>query len=472
MKYYILKIGTIALLLIVLTGCAGQPYTQKTEDKTTTQEDVFEDKENEESVSQPERSPLVQKLVDLVVNDADSVMVAAYVRENITEVLPEEADDMIEILLQMQTQLIQKSHAGILYEPKYLEALNSTMGGILDPNKVANIKDDAVRTFYQSVVDSDLTMVKYEETPVLETDWEKIARYQATFTDAFQMVVDFHYYNDLIRNENVDVLVSRIYAMEDMLQKTPYGFAKFELTDLYNTYVSRLLAGPEGAYLYRLTDAKDSYTKKMAIATEDHETSGFARVARTMMKEETNTFNHLISIVDGYRLSNPYGKHHWEELIQKDDKNEVIMLVYSSEDTTVTQRVNDILKAAADDFIKTMGIRENYSLDMYKTYQYGDSATIHLYMNYDTEDGKTYYEDKVINLDMKHGTLLTLNALMKTSDAKLLDEINTLSESDFTVVPDFSLTLTGLLLTGEREASSSMKVATITKDELLKIKLR
>ena len=210
----------------------------------------------------------------------------------------------------------------------------------------------------------------------------------------------------------------------------------------------------------------------MAIATEDHETSGFARVARTMMKEETNTFNHLISIVDGYRLSNPYGKHHWEELIQKDDKNEVIMLVYSSEDTTVTQRVNDILKAAADDFIKTMGIRENYSLDMYKTYQYGDSATIHLYMNYDTEDGKTYYEDKVINLDMKHGTLLTLNALMKTSDAKLLDEINTLSESDFTVVPDFSLTLTGLLLTGEREASSSMKVATITKDELLKIKLR
>lgn len=486
MKYIVIKIGAMVLLLLALGGCAGQPNVPTTDEKNTSQEQLDDGKgldaidtaaENQEEnqdedVSQLEKSPLIQTLEGLVVNDADSVMVAAYVRDHMTEALPEEADRMIEILLHMQTQLIQKSHEGILYEPAYLDALNNTMGGVLDPNKISDIKDDVVRDFYQSVADSDLTMIRYEETPVLETDWEKIKAYQASFTDTFQMVVDFHIDNDLFREEDVASLVNRIYDMEDMLLKAPNSFAKDELTDLYNTYVSRMLAGPEGSYLYRLTDKTDAYAKKMATAIEGHEESGFAGVARTMMAEETKTFNHLIDIIDDYRLSNPYGKHHWEEVTTDEGQVKVSKLVYKRDDSIVTQRVNEMLKAASEDLIRSSGVSTEYSLDMYKTYQSGDKATVHLYMNYETDDGQIHYDERTLNLDLNHGTILTLNTLLKTSDAKLLDKVNTLSEADFTNLPTFSLTTTGLMLTGEIEDVLNRKVATITKDALLKIEFQ
>gem|GEM_PF-2535721 len=512
MKYNLVKVGVVAMLILALTGCSGgsnpqnlketdvnsisqqneidggnvsgnegnatdnEGYTTDNEGYTTDNEGYTTDNEGNTTDSTDSdgrtKGPLIQDLENLVLSDANSVLVAAYVRGHINEALPEEADYMVEILLEMQAALIQKSHEGILYESAYMDALNNTMGGVLDPDKISEIKDDGVRAFYQSVVDSDLTMVRYEETPVLETNWEKIKSYQATFTEPFQMVVDFHNYNDLIRKENVEEMTRRVYAMEEMLLKAPSGFAKNELADLYSTYVSRMLAGPEGAYLYRLTDVSDPYYKKMALAVEEHETSGFAKVTKNMMAQKTKTFEHLIDIVERYRLNNPYGKHQWEEGTIEDGNAKVTMLTYKSEDAIVSERINAILLAASDELIKSSGASSNYDIEMYKTYQSGNFATVHLYINYATKDGETHYDEKVVNLDLKNGIELTLNTLLNTSDADVLDKVNTLSESDFSTTPSFSLTVTGLLLTGEKENAADIKVATITKDKLLKIQLQ
>ncbi|GAU80009.1 hypothetical protein [Fusibacter sp. 3D3] len=472
MKYNLVKIGTIAMFIFILSGCAVNNPPKEAEGSdanSASQEEVINQEEASDEEVQQVKSPLIQNLENLLLDDADSVMVAAYVQDHIKEASPEEADQMIEILLQMQTALIQKSHEGLLYDSAYMEALNNTMGGVLDPEKINEIENEAVRSFYQSVVDSELTMVRYEETPVLETNWESIQAYQATFTEPFQMVIDFQDYNNLLRAEDVEDLVNRVYAMEEMLLKSSNGFAKSELTELYSTYVSRILAGPEGSYLYRLGDASDDYYKKMVVAIEGHEKSGFAKETQVMMAEETKTFNHLIDIVDAYRSNNPYGEHRWEKSVKEEGDVKVVTLSYEGEDASVSKRINAILQSAKAELIESLGA-SNYQIDMYKAYQSGDYATIQIYINYIAEDGQAEYDEKAVNLDLKNGILLTLNTLLKSGEDGLLDEVNTLAESDFETIPNFSLTTTGLLLTEPKESSPNIDHAVITMDQLLKNK--
>ncbi|MBF4695551.1 hypothetical protein [Fusibacter ferrireducens] len=499
MKYNVIKIGAIAILMFVMSSCAvntPQKITEEVEVNTTSQGDAStqEEASTQEDITTQEvittqgdvstqgeeidqeapqvKSERIQNLENLILNDADSVLVAAYVRNNIKEASPEEADQMIEILLQMQTALIQRSHEGILYEPAYMDALNITMGGVLAPDKISKIENEKVRSFYQSVADSDLTMVRYEETPVLETDWVKIKGYQATFTEPFQMVVDFHDDKNLFREENVEALVNRIYAMEEMLLKAPNGFAKDELTELYSTYVSRMLIGPEGTYLYRLVNASDSYYKKMTVAIEGHETSGFAKIAKEMMAETLNTDNHLMDIVGAYRLNNPYIEHRFEKNVASEGDIQIVTLTYEGVDASITKRVNELIQSATKALVESSGATSDYQIDMYKSYQFGDYATIQIYNNYLTEDGESHYDEKSVNLDLKNGVLLTLNTLLNSEAETVLDKINTVSDSNFTRVPDFSLTVTGLLLTDSKGSSPNAKYSVITKDQLLKIRLK
>lgn len=475
MKYNVIKIGAIAMLMFVLSSCAvNNPpkSTEKADVNITLQEDITTQGEEIDKETFQVKSELIQNLENLVLNDADSVMVATYIRDNIKEASPEESDQMVEILLQMQTALIQRSHEGILYEPAYMDALNITMGGVLDPNKISKIENETVRSFYQSVSASDLTMVRYEETPVLETDWVKIKGYQATFTAPFQMMIDFHDDMRLFREENVEALANRIYAMEEMLLKTPNGFAKDELTALYNTYVSRVLVGPEGSYLYRLVDKSDAYYKKMKVAIEGHETSGFAKVAKEMMLEGAKTDNHLSNSVNDYRLNNPYDEHHFQKNVAEEGDIQVTTLIYEGVDISVTKRINAILLSAVKELIESSGVTSNYQIDMYKSYLFGDYVTIQIYNNYLTEDGESHYDEKAVNLDLKNGVLLTLKTLLKSDKNTVLDKINTVSDSNFASVPNFALTETGLLLTTSNESSPNAKHSVITKDQLLKIRLK
>ncbi len=473
MKYNLVKIGIFTLLLVFLGGCAN--ISPDISDANNASQEVVEEETtddpnegNDESQQQSD-SQIIQDLKKLVLNDGDSVSVAAYIRGNINNATPEEADQMVEILLQMQTELIQKAHEGLLYEPEYLEALNKTMGGVLAPDKVHEIENETVRAFFQAVVDSDLTMVRYEETPVLETDWNKIGSYGATFTEAFQLVVDFHDYNNLFREENVDALVQRTYMMEVALPNLQDGFAKAQLTELYSTYVSKLLAGPEGSYLYRLGDKDDDYYKKMEKAiAEDVSISGFAKTANVMMTEETRDFNHLINIVDSYRMDNPYGEHHWQNQVSEEDGIVLNKLIYVGEGA---EKVNNILDSATEDLIKESDTTSNYQIDMRKSYQYGDFATIYIYINYTKADGETDYRDKAVNIDLKKGNILTLSDLLNTTENKVLEKVNALSGADFKEVPNFSLISTGILLTGDNEDPQNLESAVITENKVLKCQL-
>ncbi len=484
MKYNVIKIGAIAMLVFVLSSCAidnPQKNIKSTEkeganttsqEDITTQEDVTAQGETIDKEVSPIQSGRIENLENLVRSDADSVLVADYVRDNIKEASPEEADQMVEILLQMQKPLIQQSHEGILYEPEYMDALYTTMGGILNPDKISQIENETVRAFYQSVVASDLTMVRYEETPVLVTDWVKIGGDQASFTEPFQMVVEFNDDQNLFREENVEALVNRIYEMEAMLLKAPRGFAKDELTELYKTYVSRMLIGPEGTYLYRLVDPVDSYYQKMTAAIEGHETSGFAKIAKEMMAEKPNTNNHLMAIVDAYRANNPYIEHRFKKNVAEEGDVKVTTLIYEGMDVFVTERINAILQSALKELVKSSGVTSNYQIDMYKSYLFGDYVTIQIYDNYLTEDGESHYTEKTVNLDLKNGVLLTLEALLKSDKDNVLDKVNAVSDSNFESVPNFSLIETGLLLTASKESSPNAEHSVITKDQLLKIELK
>ncbi len=69
-----------------------------------------------------------------------------------------------------------------IWEEAYMSALEESMGGIFDPGKIGEIKDDGVKTMFAEIADAVMTVVRYEETPVFGTDWKRLEEIGGAFS--------------------------------------------------------------------------------------------------------------------------------------------------------------------------------------------------------------------------------------------------------------------------------------------------
>lgn len=118
----------------------------------------------------------MDNFMKLIKPQTDASEIGEYIRENIKDVDASSSEKMIEYLIIYQTETIDDFNEK-LDSLEYTEALNKDMGGDLESGRIKNISNERVKKDYQNLIDSFLTVKRYEENPVVKTNWKALNNY-------------------------------------------------------------------------------------------------------------------------------------------------------------------------------------------------------------------------------------------------------------------------------------------------------
>lgn len=252
-RYRFLIIFTLVLILSV--SCKDvkpeQPgdISNGVEDEGGANGGVGEVEDNEN----PRAEEIMGEFLDLFEAKNDAADLGIYIRENIKDVEKDDAEKMIGLLLVSQTEIID-GFIEKLFAPEYLRALNEDMGGILDKNKLEDIQDENVRKDYKKLVDGFMTIIRYEETPVVETDWKELNKQLSSYVSEdlgeimglYQKIQNYEYNR---KELDVQSIGEDIIRTEAIMKEEKSDFIYTKARELYELQIYALLVGPEGNHL-------------------------------------------------------------------------------------------------------------------------------------------------------------------------------------------------------------------------------
>jgi hypothetical protein len=236
----------------------------------------------------------------LLAQEPSAAELGSYIRSPEIPIITEAGDLLLERLLLAQEDTVNRINQKI-FDEAYMKALNETMGGILDPAKIKDITDEAVRSDFQEVADGFLKVVRYEETPVLETDWAAIAAYNTIFTDEPKKMIELqsrlqgrYYYGDPY---NYDSLASDIVATEQEIQTAKLPFVRWQLKQLYSHQIGNLFVGPEGSYLSEYVAGDAAAISRITSFASQYKDSGLGRLAERILAIQTDDMMALSEMI-------------------------------------------------------------------------------------------------------------------------------------------------------------------------------
>ena len=218
-----------------------------------------------------EEEKTMATFLELIKAESKASDLGFYIRDNIKYVDENDADEMINWLLIYQTETINDLNFKIS-SPEYLEALNVNMNGILDKTEIDTIKDEKVRGDYQELIDGFMTIKRYEENPVVETDWKALNNLSSYVSDdlgslleIYQKLQNYEYDREEL---DVEKIVKDIIKVESIIDNHKSDFIHSLGNELYKLQISSILIGPEGNYLSFFVD-KDSKEYSELIRLKD-----------------------------------------------------------------------------------------------------------------------------------------------------------------------------------------------------------
>jgi hypothetical protein len=245
------------------------------------------------SVSPPETQPsphAESETQAFLAREPSAAQVGRYLTDNAPNLSASDGDLLLERLILLQQDLAYVMNVRI-WEEACMSALEESMGGIFDPGKIGEIKDDGVKTMFAEIADAVMTVVRYEETPVFETDWKRLEEIGGAFSqEAAELIV---YRSRLQGNyyagdtAGFDLLAADIAAVEDKLVGLD-GFIRWQLRKVYARQVSEFFIGPEGSLLSEYADADSAYLSRLELCAEMYD-GKFGQLCRGLydMRETT-----------------------------------------------------------------------------------------------------------------------------------------------------------------------------------------
>lgn len=211
-----------------------------------------------------------------------------FIKENIDKVDKSDGDEMIKQLLVYQKETIEDFNDKIT-EPEYLEALNVNMNGILDETEIDNIKDEKIREDYKELIDGFMTIKRYEENPVVETDWEALNELSPHVSDDLGTILKLYQKNQdqEYNKEELDVenMVMDILKTESILENYKSDFIYSLGNELHDFQMYSLLMGPEGEHLgFFVYKDSEEYIKIIKLK-DDYLDSYYGQIIGELDKE-------------------------------------------------------------------------------------------------------------------------------------------------------------------------------------------
>jgi hypothetical protein len=468
-----MKKATMVLLvagIMVLAGCSPAPVEDR-EVKEPPKEDSESVAEIVDEEIITERG-IIMEMEELVASGGQAGELGLFVRRNISEASVEEAEKMIEILVIEQLGMIEKVNS-VIYKPEYMDALNKDMKGVLNPELILNIEDEDVRGVFQDMADGFLDIVRYEETPVAETDWETLSELNKFFSEDFSAMVTLY---DKIQNYKYNRMepdFSTIYKdavrTEELIFGNGESFLTWQLDKLYKRQVGRLLIGPEGSYIGAFVSKSGEPYESLIAASGEHPEAMLSGLVRRLDMAKNADFNEVVDVVNTFGA---FGLKSPAKAVQgrEDGGKELEGLVYFSieGEPSIEKKINDALNDKALQLKDSLGIEDDISFRSTIMYGNGNYLSIIISASGTSETGDFEYEDRHVVIDMKTGESISITDLFGIPWEDLSVELEALTEKNIEDIPDFYLFRMGLAINIARENGEYYDYVVITFDDLIK----
>ena len=371
---------------------------------------------------EPQEDPSLTSVKAFLTQEPSAAAIGSYIRSPEIPIIVEAGDLLLERLLLAQEDTVNTINRKI-FDEAYMKALNETMGGVLDPSKIKDITDEAVRRDYQEAADGFLKVVRYEETPVLEPDWAVIATYNIIFSDESKEMIDLrsrlqgrYYYEDS------DLLASDIVITESKIKGAKQPFVRWQLKKLYKHQVSVLLIGPEGSYLSEYVSGDAAAMARITNYASAYQDSNLSRIAEKILAKSDINMMALSDLIQS-SLAFPPGDARVmadKESVSGETKLRILELS-NFEDQALADKLNQEIEKAAAAMIKP-GIK-GQSVTAFLSFANNNYLGLNLANSYEDPQGNYQFQESFLTLDMATGNPISLDDLVGAPFESYVDRL-------------------------------------------------
>lgn len=443
------KLWVIAIvMLLMVSGCKS--IIQEPEETDIPLETTIETIVEEEPIIEQPTESVLSIFNEMVKGNAKASELGLYIKDNIAEASTEEAEYMIEMLIIYQEELIQKMH-DVIYNPGYMKALNQTMGGILDGELVDQIEDDIIREDYQNLLDAYLIIVRYEETPVVEVDWERINQLNVYFSEDFATLTRFY---DKIQNYrynrvelDVPAIAKDAYLIEQIILNNEKSFLTWQLEMLYERQVAALLIGPEGSYIGLFVDRTGKEYEALVDIVDEYPDAKLSDLIRTLNDEDNDDFQENLNLINDYNM---FGLRSDNKLVSdsfiKGNDTYELNLISMPNNPGLEEKVNNEILKSTEVLKETMGGEGDYSFYSYPVF--GNDKYFSMLMSVSQLNSQDNYGylDLFLTIDLKTGKSVTLEEFIGKPFSEFKSEFERLKGITLNTMPEFYIDRRGITL--------------------------
>lgn len=386
------------------------------------------------------------RFLELIQPENKASDLGLYIKENIEYVNEIDAEEMMNWLLIYQTEITNNFNYKLSY-PEYLEALDVNMNGILDETEIHNIEDEKIREDYQGLVDGFMTIRRYEETPVVETDWKRLNELSSYVSEDLGTIFEIYPKNQNYEynKEDLDVenIVLDLLKIEPILENHEADFVYSLGNELYKIQLYSLLTGPEGYYLdfFICKDSKEY--KDIIKLKDDYLDSDYGKIIADLDREDYEDPMDISDKIDkhlkfGVKSNNYFT---WKEL-EEDDIKYNLFEIKIPEDEEKQNKINKMIEKDIEEYIDGIVEDKDFIITVYPVYEDNQYISYNGFLSYydESKTNLSFYR----NLDYINEKYITLEEYLETDLNNLKEHLKKIKEVKIESIPDFQITNNGI----------------------------
>jgi hypothetical protein len=403
------------LLMITISFFAFGCQNQATPPENETPPAV-EQTETPGEVEPPEEpsQDLVDELnVILSQQETGAAEIGLFIREQAATASASEMERMIEMLMLHQASLAEEVNQKI-HTQAYMKALNGTMGGALTPEKVDDIENADARKDFQQLVDAHMKVVRYEETPVAETDWEALKAYDEAVSENFSRLVILweKMQNNRYGRQEVDFekIIQDLVETEGMIKANEVSFLTWQLNRLYDRQVAALFVGPEGSYLDTFISKNSDLYMTLVKGASDYPNSRFAQLVITLEDANTTDFQILNDLILNFNVFGGKGDGKIvEDRLDGGESFSGLSYVRLPQEAEKEKAINDLINQVAE----SMELPEETAFNNHFYDATDHYLSLAVYASYSSEEGEFKFREEMVTINLDSMERETLRYMLE-----------------------------------------------------------
>lgn len=344
--------------------------------------------------------------------------------DEIIHSVPDEAELLLSRLLLSQDNFAN-SWSDMLMDGRYkgFQEMNHTWS----IENIGKISDPQLKKDYLNIYNSYCKIVTYEETPVVEVDWERLKKYNTYFRDEIQLMIklnakiqEYAYHNgsNTFKNLTYDILL-----LEQSLKNRPYNYMTDQLNTTYNRLISELFYSIEGTHMDYWNEADSPLIKSLVRVSKDSPETMFGNLCIEFLnsvsdhKNSEDFFNIVSRTLAKYNAFGLQSSMSLQQVHEKTEHSSInLELLQCPYNTDTEAKVNAAILSEFKALREDLKWSNSSGLSLYES-NYTHFASdkyfsTSLHASTTEADGKYTYLSKNLTFDLHTGDILKLKDLI------------------------------------------------------------